>query len=127
MSKSINYKKSLNKRLKNSKEAAAYLNAALEDEDIRVFLVALRDVTEAYGGISYLAKETDLNRESLYRTLSLQGNPTIINDPKVPKKFSRSTTLTLIDSDNVSIASSVRWKRTATYSKPIIISIIRTR
>ena len=51
----------------------------LEDDDIRVFLVALRDVAQAYGGISYLAKETDLNRESLYRTLSLHGNPTILN------------------------------------------------
>ncbi|NGX48508.1 MAG: hypothetical protein K940chlam5_00094 [Candidatus Anoxychlamydiales bacterium] len=79
MAKSINYKKSLIERLKNPKEAAAYLNAALEDEDIRIFLVALRDIAEAHGGVSYLAKEADLNRESLYRTLSLQGNPTIIN------------------------------------------------
>ena len=79
MSKSISYKKSLIERLKKPKEAAAYLNAALEDEDIKVFLVALRDVAEAHGGVSYLAKETDLNRESLYRTLSLHGNPTIMN------------------------------------------------
>lgn len=79
MVKTVSYKKSLLKRLKNQKEAAAYLNAALEDEDIRVFLVALRDVAEAHGGISYLAEKTELNRESLYRTLSLQGNPTIIN------------------------------------------------
>jgi probable addiction module antidote protein len=79
MSKSISYNKSLVERLKKPKEAAAYLNAALEDEDVRVFLVALRDVAEAHGGISYLAKETDLNRESLYRTLSIQGNPTIMN------------------------------------------------
>jgi probable addiction module antidote protein len=79
MGRSKSYKKSLVERLKNPKEAAAYLNASLEDEDLRVFLVALRDVTEAHGGISSLAKETDLNRESLYRTLSLQGNPTIIN------------------------------------------------
>ncbi len=79
MGKSRSYKKSLIKRLEDPKEAAAYLNAALEDEDIRVFLVALRDVAEAHGGISFLAKETDLNRESLYRTLSLQGNPTIMN------------------------------------------------
>ena len=79
MGRSISYKKVLVERLKNPKEAAAYLNASLADEDIRVFLLALRDVTEAHGGISYLAKETDLNRESLYRTLSLQGNPTIVN------------------------------------------------
>lgn len=79
MKRSESYKKELIKRLKNPEEAAAYLNASLEDDDIRVFLVALRDVAEAHGGISTLAKETELNRESLYRTLSRQGNPTIVN------------------------------------------------
>lgn len=79
MAKTRSYQSALIERLKNPKEAAAYLNAALEDDDLRVFLVALRDVAEAHGGISYLAKETRLNRESLYRTLSKQGNPTIIN------------------------------------------------
>ncbi|MCB1084576.1 MAG: putative addiction module antidote protein [Chlamydiia bacterium] len=79
MGRTRSYQTALVERLKNPKEAAAYLNAALEDEDLRVFLVALRDVAEAHGGISYLAKETRLNRESLYRTLSRQGNPTILN------------------------------------------------
>ncbi len=79
MGKTRSYKKSLIERLKEPKEAAAYLNAALEDDDLSVFLVALRDVATAHGGITKLAKETKLNRESLYRTLSLQGNPTIIN------------------------------------------------
>ncbi len=78
MAKTRSYKKNLTERLTDPKEAAAYLNAALADEDIHVFLVALRDVVDAYGGISTLAKETDLNRESLYRTLSRQGNPTLI-------------------------------------------------
>ncbi len=75
MKKSTKYKDHLLERLQNPKEAAAYLNAALEDEDTRVFLIALKDIAEAHGGISKLAKETDLNRESLYRTLSPRGNP----------------------------------------------------
>lgn len=79
MGRTRSYKKHLIERLKDSKEAVAYLNAALADDDIRVFLVALRNVVEANGGITHLAKETDLNRESLYRTLSLQGNPTLIS------------------------------------------------
>lgn len=78
MARTRSYKKTLTERLADPKEAAAYLNAALADEDIRVFLVALRDVVDAYGGISTLAKETDLNRVSLYRTLSRVGNPTLI-------------------------------------------------
>jgi probable addiction module antidote protein len=60
--------------LEDPKEARAYLNAALEDEDYRVFLLALRDVAEAFG-ITALASEAELNRENIYRMLSDKGNP----------------------------------------------------
>ncbi len=60
--------------LKDPKEARAYINAALEDEDYRVFLLALRDVADAFG-ISNLASEAELNRENIYRMLSDKGNP----------------------------------------------------
>lgn len=79
MKRSKSYREALLERLKVSSEAVAYLNAALQDEDTRVFLVALRDIVDANGGISMLAKETELNRETLYRTLSMKGNPTIEN------------------------------------------------
>jgi probable addiction module antidote protein len=68
------YRDSLLESLQDQAEAAAYLDAALEDEDSRVFLLALRDVAEARG-ISHVAAEADLNRESLYRMLSEEGNP----------------------------------------------------
>jgi probable addiction module antidote protein len=65
--------------LKNKKEAAAYLQVALDeyqkDGDTEALLLALRHVTLAQGGISKLAQKTHLNRESLYRTLSSKGNP----------------------------------------------------
>lgn len=73
------YKEHLLEQLQDRKEAAAYLNAALQDEDPHVFLLALRDIAEAQGGMSWLAEEADLNRESLYRTLSLRGNPRFFN------------------------------------------------
>lgn len=74
------YKDFLYERLKNLEEAAAYLNAALEDEECPgIFLVALRDVALANGGMMLLAKDTSLNREALYRTLSKKGNPTLVN------------------------------------------------
>ncbi|MDP1834896.1 MAG: putative addiction module antidote protein [Chlamydiales bacterium] len=75
MARSNSYKEHLHEQLQEPDAAAAYLNAALEDEDLHVFLLALRDITEAQGGMSHLAKETDLNRESLYKTLSMRGNP----------------------------------------------------
>ena len=39
-----------------------------------VFLLALRDVAKARG-MRQLAQDTQLSRESLYRTLSRKGNP----------------------------------------------------
>lgn len=54
---------------------AAYLDAALEDGDPAVLLLALREVAKAKGGIAALAREADVSRESLYRTLSAHGNP----------------------------------------------------
>ena len=71
------YRDSLLKSLKKPDEAAHYLNACLEDEDPRVFLLALRDVADAYGGIGALAESSHLNRESLYRALSKSGNPSL--------------------------------------------------
>lgn len=70
------YHEDLIDSLKDPEEACAYLSAALEDEDPRVFLIALRNVVEARaGGISEVSKRSRLNRESLYRMLSKKGNP----------------------------------------------------
>jgi len=68
------YKTGLKASLMNPDEAAAYLNAALEENDQDVFLLALRDVAEAHG-FSKVAQDTLLNRENLYRMLSSTGNP----------------------------------------------------
>lgn len=43
------YKAHLNERLKDPKEATEYLNAALEDDDPNVFLLALKDIADAQG------------------------------------------------------------------------------
>ena len=68
------YENSLKEDLRDPAEAAEYLNAALEDGSQEVFLMALKDVANAKG-ISEIARETKLNRENLYRILSIQGNP----------------------------------------------------
>jgi probable addiction module antidote protein len=69
-----NYKEHLFERLKSPEEAAGYVNAALEEEDTAVLLLALRDVAEARG-IGNVAAKAGLNRENVYRILSDQGNP----------------------------------------------------
>lgn len=68
------YENNLRKDLLDPVEAAEYLNAALADGSQEVFLMALKDVANAKG-ISEVARETKLNRENLYRILSIQGNP----------------------------------------------------
>ncbi|MGA2184915.1 MAG: addiction module antidote protein [Bryobacteraceae bacterium] len=71
------YRENLLESLKNPDEAAHYLNACLEDDDARVFLLALRDVADAHGGVRALSSAAQLNRESLYRMLSRAGNPSL--------------------------------------------------
>jgi probable addiction module antidote protein len=71
------YRDSLLAALRNPDEAAQYLNACLEDGDLQVFLLALRDVADARGGMKALARDASLNRESMYRMLSKSGNPSL--------------------------------------------------
>ncbi|MEX2491299.1 MAG: addiction module antidote protein [Nitrospirales bacterium] len=75
MPKSKSYQPKLLEALKDPDEAAEYLNVALEEGDREVFLLALRNVANARGGITKLAEATNLNRENLYRMLSEKGNP----------------------------------------------------
>lgn len=70
------YEESLLEDLQDPHEALAYLNAALEDEDRRVFLLALKDVLKAQNiDISAFAQDVQITRQNIYRILSKTGNP----------------------------------------------------
>jgi len=75
--KTSTYQEDLVEALKNPREAAAYLSAAMEEGDQALFLLALRNVAEAHGGMAVVSEKTQLNRESMYRMLSSKGNPGI--------------------------------------------------
>ena len=60
--------------LDNDIVIAEYLNAALEDENPNVFLQAIADVAKARG-MTKLAKDTGLGRESLYKALAPGAKP----------------------------------------------------
>ena len=75
--RSVNHDEWIRERLKDSDFAAEYLNAAADEDDSRIYLTALRQVVEARGGIKEIAEKTQLSKETLYRTLSSRGNPTI--------------------------------------------------
>jgi probable addiction module antidote protein len=60
--------------LNSEEEMAAYLEAALEEGEPALVAAALGDIARARG-MSQLARETGLGRESLYKALSPNGNP----------------------------------------------------
>ena len=60
--------------LETDEDMALYLQAALEDGDPSLVAAALGDIAKAKG-MSRLAQETGLGRESLYKALSPTGNP----------------------------------------------------
>jgi len=60
--------------LDSDEALAAYVNEALETNDPAFIADALGIVARARG-MSQIARDTGLSRESLYRTLSPDGNP----------------------------------------------------
>ena len=75
MKNTITHKSYLKRVLADPLEAAAYLNAEIEEGDMFYLLKAIRNVAAANGGMSALAKATKMSRTSLYKTLSTKGNP----------------------------------------------------
>ena len=60
--------------LKDAENAAAYVQAVIEDGDPEALQLAPRNLVEARSATSRMAKKAGLNREALYRTLSKRGN-----------------------------------------------------
>ena len=63
--------------LNSPEEVAVYIESVLEEDDPALLLVALRNVADSQGGMAMMAEHSGLSRESLYRTLSKNGNPKI--------------------------------------------------
>ena len=60
--------------LETEEDMAAYLNVALEDGDLGLIMATLGDIARARR-MAVVAQETGLGRESLYKSLSADGNP----------------------------------------------------
>ncbi|VAW60946.1 hypothetical protein MNBD_GAMMA08-2244 [hydrothermal vent metagenome] len=72
------------KHLRDPEVAAEYLNAALEESDATVILMALRNIVEAQeDGMAGLANRSHLGRESMYKMLSTAGNPKLSSFTKI--------------------------------------------
>ena len=72
----------------------AYINEALADSDPRVLQAALGDIAKAKG-MSEIAKQAGVGRESLYKSLSMTGNPSWQTISKVLRSLGYKLELTL--------------------------------
>src|SRR4051812_2432317 len=73
----------LTEQLRDPELCVAYLNAALAEGDQAAFMLALRNVAKARGGVSALARQTGMNRVALSRALSESGNPELRSLTKI--------------------------------------------
>ena len=70
--------------LKTGEDMALSLEACLEDGDPALVTAALGDIARARG-MSQVARDAGLSRESLYKSLSGEGNPEFATVMKVIK------------------------------------------
>ncbi len=65
--------------LKDTKTAKAFLDTAIyefeQDGHVAAFMLALRYLAEAKGGINVLSEKTQLNRQNLYKILTSKTTP----------------------------------------------------
>ena len=71
----------------------SYINEALADSDPRVLQAALGDIAKAKG-MSDIAKQAGVGRESLYKSLSMTGNPSWQTISKVLRSLGYKLELT---------------------------------
>jgi probable addiction module antidote protein len=103
MSKNLKLDDFLKEQLQDKQLAAMYLEECLADGNIDLFKKALKDVADAQlGGITALSRDVDLNRQSLYRSLSEDGNPRL------------NTLVKILDALGLRIAVSIKGSSSAT-------------
>ncbi len=70
--------------LETKEEINEYMNDAFMDDDPQLFLIALGHLARKKG-MTKIARQTGLNRESLYKSLSGEGNPKFTTISRVSK------------------------------------------
>jgi len=75
--------------LETEEDMAAYLEAALEEGDASLVAAALGDIARAKG-MTEIARQTGLGRESLFKALSPEGNPELATILKVVRSLGLS-------------------------------------
>jgi probable addiction module antidote protein len=92
--KTSSYRASLLKALAEREEAEAYLNAAIEDSQAS-FLKAVKNVAQSREMAS-VARQAGVQRETLYRSLSEDGNPTLATLTSILNALDMKITITSV-------------------------------
>lgn len=98
MAKTTTYDWDPSEHLETREQMAHYLEAALEEGDSGVIAAALGDIARSKG-MSSIAESTGLGRESLYKSLSEEGNPEFSTVLKVVDALGLKLTAVPSDSD----------------------------
>jgi probable addiction module antidote protein len=85
--------------LETREDMAAYLEAALEDGDPALIAAALGDVARSKG-MTQISRDTGLSRESLYKALSVEGNPEFATILKVFQALGLRLQVTTVASES---------------------------
>ena len=85
--------------LESREDIAAYLEAVLEDGDPALITAALGDVARSKG-MTQISRDTGLGRESLYKALSIEGNPEFATILKVFQALGLRLQVTAVESES---------------------------
>ena len=88
--------------LATADDVAAYLESALQDGDPQLVAAALGDIARAKG-MSQVARDAGLCRESLYKSLSSSGNPELATVLKVISALGLELNVTAVDDAKMAV------------------------
>lgn len=86
--------------LETKEDIAAYLEATLEDGDSALIAAALGDIARSRG-MTQISRDTGLGRESLYKALSVEGNPEFATILKVIRALGLRLQVTPLESESL--------------------------
>ena len=107
--------------LKTDEDMAAYLEAALEDGDPALVSAALGDIARAKG-MTDIARETGLGRESLYKASSPDGHPELATVVKVMRTLGLRLSTTPLPAPKAPASRKRATSVAATISSPVLRS-----
>lgn len=97
----LSFDEYMNTELKSLEHAFMFLDTAIEeyeqDGDASALLSAIKRVAEAQGGLTKLAKETNLNRQNLYKIFNSKISPRFSTLTKILKALGYSITIKKLD------------------------------